>query len=420
MISRKAETVEEKCSAALSYVRGFIQHKAPYVTHTLYGLVPYTAPGLETIAVTDTMVLLVDPEWFITLKLPVQAGTVMHEISHVVRDLKRIKEFADMDLANIAFDLPINRDLRDSKWELPEWVHYPELFKLPIGLTGEQYYDLLDQMKRDNDTLFKKILAKGQKVGSGKCGSITFNPVDKTLEQAAGRSAGRTPNDVARIKYITAHEIKEHNKKSRGTVPRNLLEWLPEEEERLVLVRWRDELHHVLNRATGTVQSGRTDYSYRRPSRRSFFYGIVKPGMIDRRPTVGFVEDTSASMGKAQLVEGRIQAADIFEQLGLTEAWWISADADVAAPPKILTLQQIRDLPVIGRGGTNFCPAIELATTLQPRPDILVYITDGDGAAPEFPPLNMEVVFCIVPSKYNRTPAEWATTIILEDRLIPA
>jgi predicted metal-dependent peptidase len=120
-------------------------------------------------------------------------------------------------------------------------------------------------------------------------------------------------------------------------------------------------------------------------------------------------------MGHEQTREARIQAVDIMLSMGIESAWWISADAAVSAPPKIRRLREIRELPITGRGGTDFSPAIAAAQRLRPRPDILIYLTDGDGSAPELPPPRMEVVFCIVPSYYNRAPVEWGHTVIIRD-----
>jgi predicted metal-dependent peptidase len=419
------KTPEEKCAEALSYARGFIRNKAPYVSKTLYGLVPYTAPGTGTIAVTDQLVLLVDPLWFPTMKTPMAAATVMHEISHVIRGLHRLAAFPNQDLANIAFDMPINEDLRTAGWELPDWVVYPETYGLQKGLTGEQYYELLEKLLQKKDGRLCKALGEGElKVGSGKCGGMGGSSPVPDKEKEANNKVGRSRADVENIRFATGHDIREYVKgtgKGRGTVPRSILQWLPDDAEKLVWVSWKTELEYALRTVTGRAQSGRADYSYRRLSRRSFFTRIAKPGMIDRLPVIAFVEDTSGSMGADQLKEGRLQAVDIFEQLGITEAWWISADAAVSRDPEVLTIQQIRELPVVGRGGTDFRPAIARAELLHPKPDILIYLTDGDGAAPEFPPIGIDVVFCIVPGPYSRpVKADWATNIVLEDRLVAA
>jgi predicted metal-dependent peptidase len=409
-------SVEDKCGHALAMARAFVAHKAPYVSKTLYGLVPYSAPGIETLGVSETLVLMVDPAWFIKLQLKNQGACLMHEISHVIRGFERMEAMPNRELANIAFDLPINYDMRAGGWELPHG-NYPETFGLPPGLTGEQYYELLDKKCRVDVGFATKLNGMEKAVGSGRCGGCAGNPVHGPLEQELNRSIGRTTSDINHIRTITAADIRQFQQ-SRGNVPKTLEQWLPDEPDNRYVIRWRDKLSYIFRRAVGRIIAGRSDYSYRRPSRRSFLTGVVKPGMVGRQPVVAFVEDTSGSMGHEQLKDGRVQIVDIFLQLGIETAWWISADAAVSAPPRRLRMRDIRDLPVVGRGGTDFRPAIELAQTLRPRPDLLVYSTDGDGTAPNEPPPNMEVVFLIVPSHYNKTPATWGHTVIMADEIV--
>ncbi len=420
---KKPETDAEKCALALSVARAYIRHKAPYVAKTLYGLVPYSVPGLNTLGVTEHLVLMIDPSWFIKLKLEVQGGVIMHEIGHIIRGIKRLAAMPNHDLANIAFDIPINSDLRDAGWSLPDYACFPETFDLPKGLTGEQYYELLEKKLKSKDKKLGSMLNGGLQIAAGKCGGCGGSE-PASQEKEIDKKVGRTTNDVEHVRRATANDIRSYvadKGKGRGNVPKHLIEWLPDDEEQLVKISWKSELSHVIRRATGRVQCGRSDYSYRRPSRRSFMYGMLKPGMVAHVPTIGFIEDTSGSMGKEQLQEGRMQAVDVFLQLGIQEAWWISSDANVAVPPRILRMHEIRSLPVIGRGGTDFRPAIACAQALRPRPDILIYLTDGDGHAPDFKPLGMEVIFCIVPGPYSReVKADWATNIVLEDRLVAA
>lgn len=414
-----AQSDEDQCYEALSLARAYVKHHAPYVSRILHGFAPYMAPGLNTLGVTDRMVLIIDPSWYIKATKKQQAGCLMHEVSHVIRGLERIAAMPDKDLANVAFDIPINQDLREAKWELPHGI-YPETYGLPVGLTGEQYYELL--VSKCKDPAFAQKLrgtgdAQGERgVGQGRCGGCVGNPIDRALEEEANKAMGRTTADITQIRAGAAQDIRQYQKQGRGKVPNNMIQWLPDEvDTNHRIIRWKDKLSTVLRRATGRVVSGRSDYSYRRIARRSFILGSIKPGMVSREITIGIVEDTSGSMGKEQIMESRLTSIDVFRQLGIEKAWWISADAAVSKPAQQLRLRDIRNLPIIGGGGTDFRPAIEYAQKLKPKPDVLLYMTDGDGRAPDHPPIGMEVVFCVVPSYYNKAPADWGITIIMAD-----
>jgi predicted metal-dependent peptidase len=72
-------------------------------------------------------------------------------------------------------------------------------------------------------------------------------------------------------------------------------------------------------------------------------------------------------------------------------------------------------MPINGRGGTDFAPALDAVIKLNPKPDICIYLTDGDGSAPETKPRDMEVIWCIVPSYYNTRPCSWGHLIVMSD-----
>ena len=121
-------SAEQQCLFALAETRAYMREKAPYICATVYGLVPHFVEGLKTLGVTRGLVLAVDPEWFPTLTLEVRGGCIMHECMHILRGLQRLERMPDKDLANIAFDIPINFDIREAEWQLPSWAVYPETF----------------------------------------------------------------------------------------------------------------------------------------------------------------------------------------------------------------------------------------------------------------------------------------------------
>jgi predicted metal-dependent peptidase len=460
------EELEHECLEALAVARAYLCKKSPYFSSALYGLVPKILPGLLSSAgggfgVTKGMVLYIDPEWFLGLeatldpKLDVMekrralaalhGGLLAHEIMHVLRDIERLESMPDKELANIAFDLPINDDLEKAGYSLPAGGCYPRTFELPEGLTGEQYYDLLSQkqkqkkvqeycggkygkgtgqghssQKNDNGD---KSDTKGEGKGgqkqdkrgpaAGQCGSCGGHSISPELEQQLDAEVGRGTTDVKRLRTDTLREIK-NAAMGRGTVPGSLKELLTEKPGRSV-VPWRLKLARVVRKATGRIICGQADYSMRRPSKKSYTRGIIRPGMVDRRVEIGFVRDSSGSMGQAQFKAVSTEVEGVFRQLGITDAWFLDADTRVASVPKRIRIRDLATLPVHGRGGTDFRPAIKRMRELRPKPDLCIYLTDGDGVAPEFPPQDMEVVWCIVPTSNGRKPARWGHLVIISD-----
>jgi predicted metal-dependent peptidase len=432
----------EQCKRALAETRAYMRRHAPYISKTLYGLAPYFMKGLGTLGVTEHMSLIIDPEWFITMQVNMRAGCLMHECMHIIRNMDRMKALPDQEIANIAFDLPINTDLRrvvhkEKKptgeeieiltWDLPSWSCYPEKFGFPEGHTGEQYYYMLQKQIKAKQESNEKGSGKGsggkdsdhkgKGVGGGKCGSCAGNPIDVAIEKVADETVGRAKIDVQRIQRATAKDIQSALRApgGRGTVPSSLHDVLEFTGQEKPLVPWRQVMSHIIRKTTGRIVAGRSDYSLSRPSKRSYCRRILRPGLVDRKVVVMFIEDSSGSMGKEQLKQVRIEASGIMKQLGIEEAWFMDADAAVSISPSRVRMRDMKLLPVHGRGGTNFIPAIETAQKFKPRPDIVVYLTDGDGTAPPVPPREFEVIWCIVPTPYGRKPANWGHLVVCSD-----
>jgi len=422
---------------ALAKARAVLRKKAPYICSTVYGLVPHFHEGLSKVApgpmaVTKGMVLIIDPEWYITLSPEMGAGCLMHECMHILRGIERIEALPERDIAGIAADLPINLDLRQAGWELPSWVHYPETHGLPDGLTMEEYYELLLKKKESARGKAKKGGSNGDdgdgdngsfghqpgesgKIGSGKCGGGAGGFLDPGLEDRLDQEIGRAKVDQQRIRKQTIQDIKDAAKgPGKGDLPASFQE-LIEFEPKPSLVPWRQTLRRVVRRATGRMISGRADYSLRKISKRSFFTGVIRPGMVDRELQLALIRDTSGSMGNEQINSANTEIMAILKQMGVDSAWLLDADAAVACAPRKVRVKDIPNLHVYGRGGTSFIPAIMAAQRLRPRPDVLIYLTDGDGDAPAAPPKNMEVIWCIVPSAWGRRPANWGHLVIVSD-----
>lgn len=401
----------------LQQARGFIKQKYPYFYITLLGLIPKAVGRIGTMFVTDRMVLGIDFVWFAKLEVDVAAGCLIHEIMHVLRDLSRIKVFEEQDRAGYAFDIPINDDLRRFGIKLPDWVVYSSTYKFPEGLTGEGYYDLLKNVRLPECTL----------VGAGKCGSCSGYGDEPDDEPSSGKKQkvkfdtlvsdepGRTDTELQYFKKAGIQAIRDHVKNSRmppGSIPGTWQELLNYDGTEQAVVPWQSVMPNSVGRAFGRIMQGHTDYSLRRPSKRSYAIGLIRPGLITYEPTVAFIEDSSGSMGDTQLRENRTEAGNAMTQLGLTEVWFLNADVHVQTSPKKIRVQELKTLPVVGRGGTNFCDAIHVVMKLVPKPDLILYSTDGDGEAPPRQPKGVEFIWLLAPGPWTRSPCSWGIQIL--------
>lgn len=409
----------------LAVARDYVRQHAPYFCKILYGLSFVPVEGLGTLCTTRNLVCGYDPAYVAQTETDVVAADLAHEILHVLgKHFDRLGACKDQKLANIAADLPINVDLHNATpqgklWRLHPTAVFPKHFNLPEGKTAEQYYELLLKEKlagRLSTHTCGKDPEKGDGgkqpgVGSGNCGSIAGNKDHPALAAMEGRSEVERTAMVMQVAAAMKEHVARHG---RGALPASLVDWL-DVMNKPSRRNWRDHLATLLRNCTGRIQSGGDDYSISRPSKRSFLRGMIRPGLIENLPVVGFVLDSSGSMGTEQLNAAMVEALSILEALGIDEVWFAEADAAVALQFKTIGGSTLRKLKIVGRGGTDFRPAIVAAEKLNPCPDLLIYFTDGDGYAPTKPPRGMEVVWCIVPSHYNRRPAKWGHAVLVSE-----
>jgi predicted metal-dependent peptidase len=398
---------EDKMSGA----RAAVIKKAPYFSSVVYGFVYRAIEDIRTMCVTPNMILGYDPKWAGVATIDELAADIVHEIHHFKsKHFERAKDFEDKDRFNKAGDLAINPALKKAGWKLSTdkvmGAIFPEHFGLPDGLTTEKYYELL----KDKE-------GGGHGVCSGGCGGVAGGADHPMLVAlTALPNVGRTANQQKSIEKRMANDIKKHiEQQGRGSLPGHLLDWTKVFDEE-PHVRWEDELAQVLRENTGELQAGGDDFSLRCPSKRSILRGFPRPGLVEYAPVVAIIRDSSGSMQQPQLTAATREAYFILQALGIEEVWFCDADTDVATPWKRVGGTFFKTLTEVhGRGGTDFRAAIESALKLSPRPDLIVYLTDGDGTTTDMPPPNVSVVWGIVPSYYNMAPADWGHCVIISD-----
>lgn len=469
-ISRKDAVL--RTTSMIAKASAWLSKHYPYLSDTLYGLVPepvFSEPKL-TMGVTPKFVLYYNPMWMLNdpdIARPnghVFLGTdIYHECNHILRNLERIEAMLTIamqkglskkeagELVNIAADIPINDDIddvtnsttvpNDSKLRLQHWAYRSETFGFPKGKTMEQYLALLlknpqqslqmasggGDEEGDCDEQSGEGAADGDSDGSdedgskggGKphhgCGGIAGDSAFGELERELDEKFGRNEADQEYIRKSTYDRIAEHQaQKGVGSTPGFHLEDITFEKAPSK-VNWKRELDHVVRRATGRITAGGADYSMRRPSRRSMLLGVLRPGLVGRHPVVAFIRDTSASMSDEDLNAANNEAVSVMQRLGLDYVWFLDADVEAYGKPERVRVRQIPNLPVVGRGGTNFIKPLQVIHKLRPRPDVCIYLTDGFGPAPAREPVGMKVVWCLVPATNGCIPAPWGHVVICSE-----
>ncbi len=421
----KTQATGSRMASARSYVRLW----APYMMPTLYAFVPVPVADLTKkiggpMAVTNRLVLLYEPAWVNKVDAWELATGLAHEVCHdQLRHISRGSSYPHKMRWNYAGDLFINgmleKQMRNAKinnvttatptWKLMEGALLPSMFGFPYGLTADAYYKLLEQKKEP------KKEPESAQLMCGNCGGVSGNNTFQEFEHQFNITNGRSEADCKNVARATSKLLKTHMEGvGRGLSPGQWSEFFDIGEESFP-VPWRTKVGSVLRQGIQHMRSGGQDYSMRRPSARSYMRGWPLPGLVGYDPELLFIVDSSGSMGKPQIGDSLRVMADVMDQCGIREAWFMEADAGVQRAPIKVTSRMLRSIQLNGRGGTDFTPAIEYAQKFKPRPGLVIYITDGAGKAPASPPREFNVMWCVVPSEWGHVPANWGTVVVLDD-----
>ena len=405
----------------LGEARRIVQEKAPYIMTSVRALRPVVVDDPQlTMAVTASWMLLVGPQFVEQVSIQVLAFALAHESFHLInRHHQRLERIAaPPHLKNIAADLAINAMLVRAGFEVWSEAVLPSHYGLPDDWTAERYLEALLQQsnqapppppaggaaKQPGPPGPSGQPSPGQQPTNGQsgppgptmgstCGSGSGGAAHPAEHSQAARQAteehGVSSIEARQIINQTGQQIRAAIK--RGDVSMNEQE-LPPEEVESSTIPWQTHLERVLLNCTGAIEFGIGRRSYMRPHKASLAVGMWRPIWVIQQPRFGFIEDTSLSMSKQETICVRAQFCKILEDFGVDNACYLQADAKVTLHPQWLPVQDIRQLPVTGRGGTDFRKPI--AAMVEQDVDIIVYGTDCDGHYGEEP----------------RVPVVWAQT----------
>lgn len=218
--------------------------------------------------------------------------------------------------------------------------------------------------------------------GKGNNGSIGCDQsTDERVADADDLGIERASDAEQSIaKKNTAARVEEAAKKARQAGDGHMSQFLELAAKRLSppRVNWRTIFRRVLSKNNEAIIRGRSDYSYRRTSRRLTDSPYIFPGMVKYQPKTMFGIDTSGSMSHEDYMRSITEVEGILKAVGRSKGAMrvFSVDTQVA---NVKPVDSVAKVNLMGGGGTDMAVAFLYVNSLAQadRPDIFVLATDG-------------------------------------------
>jgi predicted metal-dependent peptidase len=386
----------------------------PYLATALFALHVVESRRVPTMAVDRHWRCYVSPAFVDQTPVEELAGVWVHEVSHLLRDhhgrsdrvarKRGLTGPGERLRMNIAADCEINDDVFGDGLARPEGAVEPSL----LGLAeGELMEDYLRQFRLGPYTQGLVWLD----CGSGADG------LERDWDLGPDGANALSAQEQDAVRFRVAQGITARP----GDTPKGWRRWADEAFH--PPQPWRDLLGAAVRSAASGPGAG-ADYTYGRPSRRSTSLpGVILPSLRRRPPRVSVVIDTSGSVSDAELGSALLEVAAIARAVGGRRDLVTVLSCDAAARV-VHPLCRAEGIPLVGGGGTDLRTGFARALRAQPRPDVMVALTDGQTPWPDTRPPCRTVVGLFprqTPRSWDEhdpdyvpdTPPEWARVVVI-------
>lgn len=346
-------------------------------------------------------------------------GVLAHEVLHVVLGHLDRRGARDPSIWNQAIDHATNLILLGQRVVLPE----PHLAEFSFGrMPAEEIYVRLESAPKMQN---KTVTIRGRRIGrsatkskshsvsgpnaveGGSDGTYGFDvhvdPSDPCISGIVGRSMP-SPLELGRLRHDLMRDLRSELARSNGAgnIPGELSEAI------IRAGRPRAPWQTLLARCVSGIR--RDDYRLLPPSRKHIWRGIYLPSSgvpgprllvcgVDTSGSVGaglaqkFLTEVHSLRSSAQCKIYVVQCDTRITKMSAYESWEL--------PDAALGQSEFR-----GRGGTDFRPVFDWiqkdVIQREGAPDLVAYLTDGEGPYPDVPP--PYPVVWLVPEGIRTTP----------------
>ena len=353
-------------------IKSLYLHK-PYYGYTLSRMSRTLSISTQTACVLPSqMTLMVNPFFFEKMEIPQQLAVLEHEILHIgffhhdrYQIIEKESDAFKSETFNIAADCAINQLIEN----MPEGsitLSYVQSFAEDVVLkekqSAEYYYKVLVASSSwknsyDNDKALQKKIAEIKQ------------PFVETYKDVTSLSKSM----FKKIMREAKKKQKKHEKKVGTQGGFSLCDVLPSYDGPVHKDIWKQ----LIDKSFGEEPIAAKNYCYGRPSRRNSDSLYYTKHLVESR-SVYLGIDTSGSVTQKQLdtFVGYIQKGMRSNDCTVI---CIQADTRIVAVDKIKRANQLNNLKVYGRGGTDMRCILDYIEKHEknPRNARLILLTDG-------------------------------------------
>ncbi|MGX5609469.1 vWA domain-containing protein [Bacillus cereus] len=344
--------------------------------------------------------LYINPITYPNLEKKERIAVLIHEILHLA--LFHVFRYLDLPddekhhyLWNLACDCAINQLIpNNNEIALPKGAIFPETFKqwgidVPKGLSAEEYYEFL----KDNQDKIPEDMNGGMDnedgEGEGKDGNGSPNQNGGGNKQGKGKYKnwhkkwGETKGSKKINEAAVKNSVRKAYTREAGSIPGNLKRVIEE------IIESKIPWTQMFSKYTAKYLKASYLTTFKRESRR--LGALAKGRRQKRKLAVAIIADTSMSIGDENLAQFSGHIVKIWKS-GV-KVTVIEADAEITDVYEFKG--KINRINYAGGGGTSFIPPFEYIQKERMEIDLVIYLTDGYGDAPE--KFNIPTIWCLVP-----------------------
>jgi predicted metal-dependent peptidase len=406
----------------VSTARARMLEWTPFFGHLALKLRVIVDKVVPTAAVTPDAKMFVNPRFAKKLTDVELAGLICHEVMHPAFMCFERKGDRDMRLWNQAHDYSINWIITDMACRNSATGRADDfsIVKLPEGgLLSDRFAEKDSSGKvigyMSTEEIYNKLLEEKQEQEDGEGGGgdgeggdpgdwggpgSDLRP-DLADDKRPSELEKKRREEFWKVAVVEAAQVNEQSK-NKGELSANLKKLIKE------ILEPRVDWPIVLGRWVGE-NGKRSDYTYRRPSRRSEAAGALLPSLKKHGVAdVVVLWDTSGSMtGRETEIMGEV--IGICKDLNMTLRV-VACDYDVTAD--VHDVEEYEDIAdaIIGGGGSSFVPAFDLLRG-EGWDGVVVAFTDGMIDVPAEMPETFRGTLWVLNEGENPPTNAWGDTL---------